>query len=1313
MGRRLVITLAVLLGAITGCIFALTSPRVAESLRVRAMNIARERFNVELGLEQLRVELLPPAVEIRGVTLADDDSTPPWLTAHRARLVVQPWPSPTGAVVIQDLEVDGLRADVTRFTDYEAKPSENEKLPIDVLNLHVWNARIRAKTGPLGDVAVDDLQLAMRQARGTMKNLILDIGALSVSPDGRPLHARLSAKASFHGTIDAPQRVTLSNFELSNPTVDIRGNGQARLLPLLDFTLHVDTVAELERALTLVPHAPRIGGQGRVQLDLAGGLTDISATVSADVRAVTLPGRPRAGFARGREPRVDLGDVSVLARYGGGRIDVESIAVDNPRAGKVQGSGSVTLSGSYPVQGKAQTAKASLPEILDMAGLPDAWVRLLFDGAVEATGTLKPFVIELQVDGRGDDLRVGDRSYRAGGSKTYLALDDIGLRGKARIDNHEVRLEGLGIGLRDAHYVTSGTLDFDPDVGIALDVASERAELDKLGPIAGLTLGGQGPMQAKLAGPYRNPTITASCDITGLMVAGYAIGDAKGQLQFKHPQLSFDDVTVKRHEGTAHGNGVIDFGGRDPTAKADLTVEHLDLTSALTDVGVPPKVASRVGARVNGEVAIDGALGTPAGTAKLRSSAFAIDGVEMGAAEFEGGFDATPWVPEQGKAGELAWGRIVMQPRGGKADGRAAYRKDGTLALAGNVAQIPAKLVSPFVGNIPMTGSVSGSLRLEGTKQTLTGNASARLRDWTVYDARLETSQVDATFEPGRVLMTANLLSGDADGKGLLMLDEHGTYEATFSGKRIDFDRLLPVTGPVTIIFDGDMHARGRLTDPQSLTAEVVMPKAEARWREIAMVNVEPVAMRYDHETLHVNKMKLAGSGLSLEVSGDAPLHGELAVRAKGGGSLHAARLLSPRIQSAEGKLTLDLVTRGTWQNMELDGNASVRDGELRAANSHQTLEDVTADVSFSGRTLTLDSAQAKVGGGTLKLDGQAVLANGDASEVSIRAELARITLTPMTDLSTTLSGSLSLQGPMADLLLSGHIKIDQLRYTQNIELVSFIPEQTTRPLAVPAIESSEVVRLAVGVSAPNNIVVSNNVLEAELRADLTVTGTSNRVGLMGSVTPLWARARYRNNVFNVERASIDFTDEYRLFTQFDIRATTKACGIDARVSVFGDTEAYNVSASGSDLKGIVDPQDVLACLQFGIRLRQFEGHEAAGATTTLRDTYAGGLDALWTVSGMDEKVRRVLPIELDEVRLTSGWSSRARRTTARILVGKDIGRNVAVRYSRSIEDDQDHNVALEYRLSNVATVQGTWLSVTDAPIADFGLDLRLRWEFR
>ena len=41
-------------------------------------------------------------------------------------------------------------------------------------------------------------------------------------------------------------------------------------------------------------------------------------------------------------------------------------------------------------------------------------------------------------------------------------------------------------------------------------------------------------------------------------------------------------------------------------------------------------------------------------------------------------------------------------------------------------------------------------------------------------------------------------------------------------------------------------------------------------------------------------------------------------------------------------------------------------------------------------------------------------------------------------------------------------------------------------------------------------------------------------MGLVGSLSPLWARARYQSNVFTVERASILFTDEYRIATEFE-----------------------------------------------------------------------------------------------------------------------------------------------------------------------------------
>ncbi len=192
-----------------------------------------------------------------------------------------------------------------------------------------------------------------------------------------------------------------------------------------------------------------------------------------------------------RVPRVELGDVSVRAHYDSGVVEVSSISIDHPRAGKLAGSASVALSGQLPVRVKAKVKHASVPEILDLAGLPDAWVRLVFDGDVELAGNLRPFALELRVDGHGDDLRVGDRSYRQAKPRIYLALDDIGLRGGAKLSSHNITLVDMGIVFKGARYVANGTLDFDPQVGFAIEVDSEHANIGDLGSIAGLKARGR------------------------------------------------------------------------------------------------------------------------------------------------------------------------------------------------------------------------------------------------------------------------------------------------------------------------------------------------------------------------------------------------------------------------------------------------------------------------------------------------------------------------------------------------------------------------------------------------------------------------------------------------------------------------------------------------------------------------------------------------------------------------------------------------------------------------------------------------------
>ncbi|MBI3178876.1 MAG: translocation/assembly module TamB domain-containing protein, partial [Deltaproteobacteria bacterium] len=412
------------------------------------------------------------------------------------------------------------------------------------------------------------------------------------------------------------------------------------------------------------------------------------------------------------------------------------------------------------------------------------------------------------------------------------------------------------------------------------------------------------------------------------------------------------------------------------------------------------------------------------------------------------------------------------------------------------------------------------------------------------------------------------------------------------------------------------------------------------------LTSSEPAHVHYGRRVYHIGPLVLAGAGAQIEVSGDMATSGALSLHARGLGDLRALNGMSAKVEWLGGRFDLDARVQGRLEAPLLDGGFKVADGALRLTSTAQVVSDVQARVGLTGRAITIESGSAAVGGGTANVSGQVLLAAGARPEIDVRADLKSVSIRPYADLQMTVGGGLNLTGSTGDLELKGNLKVDSLRYTAALDLPRLIPQRRAPPLVVPTFEPGQSIHLNVRVQAPGNLVVSGNVIDAEFRADLMATGTTERLGLLGSLTPLRAKARYRDNMFTVERASIDFTEEFRIFTQFDIRATTQACGMRVAVEVHGDSDRYKVTPSGQDEDGPVEQQDVLACLQFGLRLAELERlRESTGAKTEDRPPGEGllqdpvvqsGLGALLVVTGVDAQVRKIVPV--DDVRLTSGW---------------------------------------------------------------------------
>ena len=169
-------------------------------------------------------------------------------------------------------------------------------------------------------------------------------------------------------------------------------------------------------------------------------------------------------------------------------------------------------------------------------------------------------------------------------------------------------------------------------------------------------------------------------------------------------------------------------------------------------------------------------------------------------------------------------------------------------------------------------------------------------------------------------------------------------------------------------------------------------------------------------------------------------------------------------------------------------------------------------------------------------------------------------------------------------------------------------------------------------------------------------------MGVIGTISPIWGRATYAGNTYQVERGIIDFVEEYKISPRFEFRASTEACnGLKLTVNVNGNDSGYSIQAQGQDDNGTeIDSQEALMCAQFGLRLDQENVANNLTNPDSTSSVLSGAVDAIWKVTGMDERVRRILPV-VDQFTLTSGYSKTSRKTEPRILVTKELGKRLGV----------------------------------------------------
>jgi autotransporter translocation and assembly factor TamB len=468
----------------------------------------------------------------------------------------------------------------------------------------------------------------------------------------------------------------------------------------------------------------------------------------------------------------------------------------------------------------------------------------------------------------------------------------------------------------------------------------------------------------------------------------------------------------------------------------------------------------------------------------------------------------------------------------------------------------------------------------------------------------------------------------------------------------------LPLDGRLA----GTVTAAGSLSRPQALVADVDLSSLRLAFRDLMLENRGPIKIRYAGKHLTVQSLHLAGNGTDIQAKGALGLGAPSDFTVNGTLNLALLEKLSPKnFADASGTAIVDAKLEGTLGAPDLVGSLALRNGELTSRNLPQSVRDLSASVRLVRDRIFLDRLRATLGyTGHLEAFGGATL-GPDYFPKQIGLQLTgRELAVRIPEASVLLNADLAFAGTPEASRLDGQVRVLEGRYTKDIPLTGALAgRRVTRSGGTDLSKIPFVKNLAlqVAVSAPDQVVVKNNLADMELRGDLLVLGTPALPAVVGRAETLpGAKILFQDRTYLVEEGTVDFIDPSKLEPYVHLVATTTIQSIDVRLAANGTPAALKL-----DLKSTpyMDQQDLLTLLATGQtpqQLAQGSGGGGEALSNLLVNQFAKGVER-----GVGDQGA------VDLLRIQPGTSSGGTVSAGSLSVGKRINDRLMITYTQDL----------------------------------------------
>ncbi|MEO6327023.1 MAG: translocation/assembly module TamB domain-containing protein [Thermoanaerobaculia bacterium] len=1304
------------------------STRFQELLRRKTEQLLSAKLNRKVSIGGFDLSLLPPAVLVNDVAIANDPRGLPGNCFSAAEISLRGIPKIfSGRIDLPKLRLVSPRIVYEIFEDgtnnFPSLPQSDEKGPgIDVrlrealiqkgtIRFREWDSRI--------DVLLEDAALSGVSA-----------------PFSRVTHAILACRRA--------------QFKLENNQI-------------LSFGLAVEA--------TLSPGRVHIGSvrirSDRLTLDASGGIENLKTPVIALAATASTTGQGMK----------DIFDVGLPLQGGVALSGTIRIPLSTKEGYRIKGRFEIpdALFGPFPMTGSGEVRA-------DPGGLLVHLVRGEYAGgtleAVVRVERLKnpPLPVRIVVKGRGLDFerflsdldlpgtglmartdldttltfgKGGIEHADGAGSMRFTAAPGVrsavagryalptGGGGPLMVRNGQIHFDQLPLTTAGgARIHLDGTLALGTWVpSIRLDIQSEDAvevehlaenlypaiQKRKLAPA--LKLAGSIHVNASIERSFGDPLIAGQLSGSRFSLHGVPFGDVRADFKVDRNVLTLAPFVASDAGGTLTVQGKVGWGGK-------LRDEYLlDGFSAAFDRWPIERVLRFLSfdlpltGAVTGLLPLQGVTPDVVGTVPLVWEKASIWGQQaerlQGTLAFE--------------KGQLRISDMTAQLGAGRVRGGGLYRyANSGFELALTTEQLPLDALASVKGRVAnlagiVDATVTGSGTVERPSLTIAGN----VRDATWDGKALGKADAPLKVQLG---MNAGILNGTVEAPGvanLSLTSETGAGGSSQMRLRLGVQSLALWSNfldlPPEAKLDGTLSIEATLPEVSgdaAMTAAGALKAADLTIYGKKILVAEPAGFRLEAGRLHFDHLVLRGTEAK---AGDVALSAELRLNGSVGvdeprtldvgavGSFDAGllRALAPDAE-VSGRIAVDLRAAGTAAKPLLSGRIALDGVDFLPLGSSDPFGSITGNLIFVPGRVTTNAMTLLYSSGRIDLDGSAALDGIRPESIRVNAHLSHVRRQIVEGFRATISGDIQLRGDRTIRSAQGDITLERGLYDADIGLSLGALLGKLRPSSSlpPPPTSFDSVALDIKVNAPpGSVEVRNNVAKLRASGDLAVRGSFGHPILWGQLeAEEGGRLELRGIRYELVSGKILFSNPTVIdpFYELEGRTTIRSregdyqvtVGVTGTVSRLSPTLSSDPPLSQGQIVSLITTGELPGTNTLGVPTGSAPVSSDESIVSAARDLIAGLVTQAATER--TKSFFRLDRLQIDPVFIGSSFDA------PRLTLGKSISKDLTVTYSYKASSNQEQVILVEYQLSPQA-----FLQFVKDETGVYSVDLKIRQRLR